>query len=117
MKEIDLKREATLIDCSELKRIIVENPDLPLIIFAGEEAYDDERFPYTACGEVTPHIEKITLYKDEEWVNREVLEEKMEIDLCDEEEYKGLSDEEFYKKVNEIVEETPFIEAIVIYVG
>ena len=37
--------------------------------------------------------------------------------MCDEESYIDLSDEEFERAINEIVEKTEFVKAIVIYVG
>lgn len=40
-----------LYDCKELRKLIIENPDLPLLVFAGEEANIGD-FGYMACGKV-----------------------------------------------------------------
>lgn len=112
-----LKEIATMKDCTELKKMIIENPDAPLLIFAGEEAYAYEDYPYTCCDPASPVLEELTLYNDEVWMPKDELQEKLEYDLCDAEEYENLSDDEYYKKIEEIVDNTPFIKAIVIRVG
>lgn len=81
----------------ELKKLIFENPDLPIVVLAGEEAssYD---FYWTYCSSVSCHISEILDcdyydYDDTVFTDRDRLEEKIGDDLCDE--YYGKSDEEF----------------------
>lgn len=72
----------------ELKRLILENPDLPIVVLAGEEAnsYD---FYWTYCSSVSYHISEILDcdyydYDDTVFTDRYRLEEKIEDDLYDE---------------------------------
>lgn len=105
----------SLNDTSNLKKLIIENPELPLLIFAGEEAWCDE-FPYTQTDASNGEIKKLTLYNDY-WVDKEDYTDRLSDRLCDEEEYKNLTDEEYEKMIKEKVKNTEFVKAIVIYVG
>ena len=111
----DLMMFATQKDCKSLKEMILANPDAPLLIFVGDEANSGE-YQYESCDSGYADIKEITLYEDQ-WIDCDDYREQLEYDLADEEEYSSLSDEEFEKKIDEIVEETAFIRAIVIYVG
>ena len=51
------------------------------------------------------------------WLNEEDYRDKLSDDLCDEEEYKYLSDEEYEKMLDQKIAETEFVKAIVIWVG
>ena len=111
---MSLRNECSLKDTTELRKLILENPDLPLLVFCGEEAWQ-EIFPYNLayprCG-----IENLTLYGDM-WVDEDQYEEELSDALCDEEEYKDLSDEEWDEMIKQKVEETEFVKAIVVWVG
>lgn len=81
----------------ELKKLILENPDLPIVVLAGEEAssYD---FYWTYCSSVSCHIGEILDcdyydYDDAVFTDRDRLEEKIEDDLYDE--YCDKSEEEY----------------------
>lgn len=111
----DLMMFATRKDCKRLKEMILTNPDAPLLIFVGDEANSGE-YQYESCDARFVGIEELTLY-DGQWLDRDDYGEQLEYELADEEEYSSLSDEEFEAKIDEIVEETAFIRAIVIYVG
>lgn len=111
----DLMMFATQKDCKSLKEMILANPDAPLLIFVGDEANSGE-YQYESCGAGLAAIKELTL-DDGQWIDRDDYGEKLEYDLADEEEYSSLSEEEFEKKIDEIVEKTAFIRAIVIYVG
>lgn len=105
----------SLNDTSVLKKLILENPDLPLLIFAGEDAWRGD-WSYNQVDASRGRVEELTLYGDR-WMDRDDYEEELTDDLCDEEEYKNLSDEEYFKMIEQKVAETEFCRAIVIYVG
>ena len=109
------KLPVSLEDTTELRKLIIENPDLPLLIFCGEEAYSGE-FPYESNTDVRCDIQELTLYKDY-WIPKDEYEEQLRDDLCDEEEYIGMKDDEYDKMIDKKVNETEFVNAIVIYVG
>ena len=73
----------------ELKKLIFENPDLPIVVLAGEEAsgYD---FYWTYCSNVSYCISEILdcdYYDyDSVFVDRDRLEEKIADDIYDENE-------------------------------
>lgn len=105
----------SLYDTKELKNLILSNPELPLIIFAGNEAYTGE-YSYEKAEVTSVEIAELTLYKDY-YMEKEDFKYQLIDDLSDEEEYKELSDIEYLKMIDEKVEESDFIKAIVIYVG
>ena len=111
----DLMMFATQKDCKSLKEMILANPDAPLLIFVGDEANSGE-YQYESCEAGLAVFKELTIYEDQ-WLDRDVYREQLEYDLADEEEYNPLSNDEFEAKIDEIVEETAFIRAIVIYVG
>lgn len=81
----------------ELKKLILENPDLPIVVLAGEEAsgYD---FYWTYCCNVSCSISEIlncdySDYDDTVFTDRDRLREKIEDDLYDE--YCDKSEEEY----------------------
>lgn len=106
--------DLSLNDTSNLRKLILENPDLPLLIFAGEDAWQGD-YSYNQV-DAREYIQDLTLYGDK-WVDEDEYREELSDDLCDEEEYKNLSDEEWDKMIDQKVEETEFCRAIVIYVG
>lgn len=86
----------------ELKKLILENPDLPIVVLAGEEASSYDWY-WTYCSSVSCHISEILDcdyydYDDTVFTDRDRLEEKIGDDLCDE--YYGKPDEEFEAAVN-----------------
>lgn len=109
------KFECSLNDTTTLRNLILENPDLPLLIFCGEESWHDE-YPYEQADASSGEIKTLTLYNDY-WLDKDDYRDELSDDLCDEPEYKDLSDEEYEKMLDKKVEETEFVEAIVIYVG
>ena len=119
IKTNDTKLPVSLQDTSNLRQLIIENPDLPLIIFCGEESWDGEH-SYSSASASKGSIQELTLYDDvydATWMDREDYAEKLADDLCDDEEYKDMTDEEYDKMIDQKVNETEFIKAIVIYVG
>ncbi len=119
--------DCSINDTTVLRNLILENPDLPLLIFCGEEAWNgDEVYTqaeaskgdevYTQAEASKGEIETLTLC-DDWWLDEDDYKEKLSGDLCNEPEYRDLSDEEYEKMVDEKVKETEFIKAIVIWVG
>lgn len=109
----------SLKDTTELRRLIIENPDLPLLIFCGEESWDGEH-AYSSAFASSGSIQELTLYEDGYdaiWMDRKDYAEKLSYDLDDKEEYKDMTHDEYDKMIDQKVKETEFVKAIVIYVG
>lgn len=102
-------------DCADLKKLIVENPETPLLIFAGEESWSGD-YCYESVDGGYASLKEITIYGDH-WLDRDDFEDVLRDDMANDEQYENLSDEEFDAEVAKIVEETAFVKAIVIYVG
>ena len=109
------KFDLSLNDTSELRKLIIENPDLPLLIFAGEESWFGD-WNYNQTDARVWGIQNLTLYNDM-WLCEDDYRERLSDDLCDYEEYENMSDEEYFKMIDQEVAETEFCKAIVIYVG
>ena len=105
----------SLRDTTKLRKAILENPDLPLLIFAGEDAWQGE-WCYNQADARVRGVQELTLFADR-WMDRDEYEDELSDSLYDEEEYKDLSDEEWDKMIQQKVAETEFCQAIVIYVG
>ena len=84
-------------DTDELKKLIAENPDLPIVVLAGDCANDgDPSWTYCSC--ISFSIDEILDcdyldYGDVVFTDRDSLEEKIADDLCSE--YADKPDEEF----------------------
>lgn len=84
---------------NELKQLIAENPDLPIVVLVGGEAASDD-WGYTYCADVRFSVEEILdctlpfgncyVYND-----RDDFKDALSNYLADYEEYEKLSDEEF----------------------
>ena len=105
----------SLNDTTKLRNLIIENPDLPLLIFSGEDSWHDE-YPYEQADASSGEIKELTLYNDQ-WMDKDDYEESLADNLCDEEGYKDMLDEEFDNMIKQKVVETEFVKAIVIYIG
>lgn len=107
--------DCSLNDTTTLRNLIIQNPDLPLVVFSGEEAWKGEySYEYSEVSSV--RVQELTLY-DNCWLDRDDYAETLANDLGNEEEYKALSDAEFEQMICDKVKETEFVKAIVIYVG
>lgn len=106
-------------DAKELRKMIVENPDLPLVVFVGENTYNDD-FMYTSCTDVTAEIDEILDCDhpfDEEFIYGDRNNFKEHLISYYEDKHVGTVEEfdEFIKK--ELEEYEPFWKkAIVVYV-
>lgn len=86
----------------ELKKLISENPDLPIVVLAGEEANNGDH-SWMFCSSISFGLEEILDcdfldYDDTVFTDRERLEEKISDDFY--EEYHNKSSEEY----DEVVE-------------
>lgn len=81
----------------ELRKLILENPELPIVVLAGEEA-NNGFFSWMYCSSISFELDEILDcdyydYDDAVITDRERLEEKIEDDLWDE--YHDKSEEEY----------------------
>ena len=109
------KLPVSLEDTTELRKLIIDNPDLPLIVFCGDDCWHDF-YPYEKANINGCDVEKLTLYNDW-WIDKEDYADRLSDDLADEEEYKDMTDDEYDAMIDQKVNETEFVKAIVIYVG
>lgn len=103
----------------ELKKLILENPDLPIVVLAGEEANCGD-YCWMFCSDISFSIEEILEYdfydyNDAVFCDRDRLEEYIEDMLYDE--YCNKSDEEYEKAIKDkLAELEPYwTKAIAIY--
>lgn len=109
------KFDCSINDTTVLRNLILENPELPVLIFCGEDAWNGD-YGYTQACASKGEIEYLTLYGDR-WMDEDDYREELSDDLCDEEEYKNLSDDDYDAMIEQKVAETEFVKAIVIWVG
>lgn len=110
------KLPVSLEDTTELRKLIIENSDLPLLFFVGDDAYIDDGYQYSMAYASNAEIQELTLYSNV-WMDKDDYAEKIRDDLTFEEEYINMTDEEYDKMIDQKVNETEFVKAIVIYVG
>ena len=95
----------------ELRKLILENPDLPIVVLAGEEASCDY-WGWTYCSSISFHLDEILDcdfydYDDTVFTDRGRLEEHIEDMLYDE--YSEKSDEEYEAAIkNKLAELEPY---------
>lgn len=109
------KLNCSLNDTTILRNLILENPELPVLIFCGEGVWNGE-YSYNQADASKGEIEELTLYKDM-WVDKEDYRDKLTDDLSDNEDYINMTDSEYDKMIDEKIAETEFVKAIVIWVG
>ena len=109
------KLNCSLNDTTILRNLILENPELPVLIFCGEGVWNGE-YSYNQADVSKGGIEELTLYEDM-WLDKGDYADRLFDDLSDIDEYKKLSDEEYGKMIDKKVADTEFVKAIVIWVG
>lgn len=112
---INTSLNCSLNDTTELRKLILKNPDLPLLIFCGEDSWHDE-YPYEQAEASSCEVKELTLYNDW-WLDKGDYGNKLSDDLCDKKEYRDMSDKEYNNMIKQKISETEFVKAIVIYVG
>lgn len=93
-------------ESDELKKLILENPDLPIVVLVGEESYGGD-YPWVFCSSISFGIDEILDcdyydYDDTVFTDRDRLEEKIADDLY--EEYNNKTDEEYNEAVKRELE-------------
>ena len=109
------KFDCSLNDATNLRKLILDNPDLPLLFFCGEDAWTGE-YSYELADASAGSIQELTLYKDH-WLEKDDYEEELANDLSDEEKFINMSNDEFDKMIRQMVEATEFVTAIVVHIG
>lgn len=94
-------------DTTELRKLIAENPDLPIVVLVGEKAYSGE-WGYEYCTNVSCHLGKvldceIPFGNGIVPTDKDDFEEQLAEYLYDLPEWKSLSDEEFDRRLKEEV--------------
>lgn len=110
-------------ECKELKKLIAENPDLPIMFFA-DDTGNDGAYSYISCGTIRAHKGKILDCPNE--VDNEIVfddkryfEDELEEMLCGIDEYRNLSEEEFravFEKEKSKYDDK-WKDCIIVYVG
>lgn len=109
MTREERKPTGLLHSADELKQLIVENPDLPILVFAGDNANSGD-YPYMSCSYVSAEkgefldcgqqIDECKCYTD-----RDDFADDVANVLVGEERYRDLSDDEFNALVEQTVNE------------
>ena len=91
----------------ELKKLIAENPDLPIVVLAGEEANISDCGQWMFCSDIWFSIDEILDYEyydygDAIFTDKDRLEEKIEEDLYDD--YKDKSEDEYEAAIKQELE-------------
>lgn len=109
-------------ECKELKRLIAENPDLPLAFFS--EDTGDYSSGYISCSSVTAEKSEVLdcyqeINDEKAFVGRDEFEEELQEMLCGIDEYRDLSDEEFDEifRQEKSKYDDKWKDCIVVYVG
>ncbi len=115
-----LKKTLNLLNSTaELRKLIIENPDLPLVVFAGESA-STGGCSSTFCSNVRPYIGAIINCENNVCKDRVCEEEEFEDALFDKLEYEHpeLDDDELYELLEKKISEYgPYLEkCIILYV-
>ena len=98
----------------ELKKLIAENPDLPIVVLAGEEANGGD-YSWMYCSSISFSVDELldcdyTGYNDEVFTDRDTLEEFIGEMLANDDD-EGKPDEEQIKKKLEELE--PFWKKVI----
>ena len=102
----------------ELKKLIAEHPDYPIVVLAGEEANGGDCY-WMFCSDISFRLGEILNVEppyNEEIIccDRDDFYENMQEWLEDDDEFKDLSDEEFDKKLQEeIAKYEPYWEKVI----
>lgn len=102
MKQGESKPTGLLAATDELRRLILENPNLPLLVFAGEDCNIGD-YSYMACSNVRASLGEFldcqqTINDEYCFTDRDEFRDEMEDLLCDSFDGSDREFEEFIKK-------------------
>lgn len=106
MREIEKHPTLNVHSADALKKIISENPELPIVVLANEDANCGD-YAYTFCTLVHAEIGEILDCSQEQndeicYTDREMFREQIEDNLSMDNEWDGKSDNEIEAEVNRI---------------
>ena len=121
MRELEKRSTKLLHATDELRQLIIDNPELPLLVFAGEDVGGTD-YAYVSCSYCSAQKGEFldcwqTVNDELCFIDRVEFQEEMAECLADDAE--GLSDEEFDAKVDaEVAEYDPYWKpCIILYVN
>lgn len=121
MKQEERKPTGIVNSAIELRQLIIDNPDLPLVVFAGEEANSGGDYMYSSCSYVSAYIGEFldcqqTINDEKCYCERDDFEEDLANTLDD---YFEESEEDFNRRVaKEVSEYDPYWKkCIILYVN
>lgn len=100
----------------ELRKLILDNPDLPLITFVSEDSNRGD-YSYELAYVTSVTLDELAIWNDEQWMNKDDYEENLAYLLATDYAYKNLTDYQFDNLVKAQMKEVEFVKAIVIYIG
>ncbi len=105
-------------DNEELRKLIQENPELPLVFNAYTDNIDTDYNCMVFEGTVSCKVETVYFTDDRSYDDfDEILDDLMDY-FCDEEEYKDLSDADYEEAIKKYIEENVrHYKAIVVSIG
>lgn len=109
MTNKERKPSGLLFSADKLKQLIAENPDLPIVVFAGDDTNTGDytcascNYVIVAKGEVLDCTQRID--EDKCYTDRDEFEYDVFTVLQEEEQYDKLTDDEFYSVVKHKVAE------------
>ena len=122
MNDNEKRRTGYLHATDELRKLIIENPDLPMLVMAGEDC-NSGYYGYMTCGDVYCRIGEFldcdqTVNDERVYTDRDEFEEDLEDRLYDPELHDGMTDEMWDHLVqDEVAEYDPFWKkCIIVYV-
>ncbi len=94
----------------ELKKLIAEHPDYPIVVLVANEVVADDDWGWWYAPSIRFGIGEIldcgqTINDEKVYTDRDDFEEDVQDLIADDDESSELSDEEFDKKVQEIIKE------------
>lgn len=106
-------------DSVELRKLITENPDLPIVVLVGENAWSGE-YGYECCTNVTCCVKEIldceTPFKEENvFTDQSDFEEDLSDYLVELPEFSDLTDEEFDEQLKKEMEKyNPYWKKVIV---
>lgn len=121
MSNEERKPTGLIHSAEELRKLIIDNPTLPLIVFAGEEANSGGDYMYSSCSHVSAYVGEFldcmqTINDEKCYCERDDFEEDLANTLDD---YFEEPEEDFNRRVkDEVAKYDPYwTKCIILYVN